>query len=371
MITKEIPYIDITRFEDGFIEAWQNRVLEVSRKAAFIDGDYVRKLEYKLENLCNVNHSICCANGTDAIQLALRAVGVGVGDIVLIPDITFWATFEAVVNCGAKVVTVDVSTTDGGLDLSAYSDAIEKMRPKAAILAHLYGWGSAKLRLLRKIAKAKEVCLIEDGAQSFGTQWCKKPLFSEALISTTSFYPAKVLGAAGDAGAVFTNDKELAERVRTLANHGRLSSNTYIDAGWNSRMDNLQAAYLDLSLAYLNDKISSRQKSAAFYRQHISKSGLKVMDVPTDYHENGYCNVLLIEDQSQKCRLEQELSKNKISFRNTYKTPISKEQASQNYILNSFDNGVAAKFCGAVLNLPLFPYMTEAELTFIVNVVNK
>lgn len=136
-----------------------------------------------------------CANGTGALQLALRAVGVGEGegDVVLVPNVTFWAAFEAVVNVGAKLVTVDADLSDGSVCFDACSQAIRESRPKAALVAHLYGWGTACLLELRALCRAQGVVLVEDGAQS-GARYQGEPIYKGAHISTSSFYPAKVLG---------------------------------------------------------------------------------------------------------------------------------------------------------------------------------
>ena len=135
-----VPFIDLTRLEPGFLEAWLDRVADISRRAAFVGGDWVDRLEERLAREAGVAHAVGCANGTDALQLALRALGVGPGDTVLLPDLTFWATLEAVVNVGAKAVPVEASEADLQLDLAAFKAAALEHKPKAAIVAHLYGW---------------------------------------------------------------------------------------------------------------------------------------------------------------------------------------------------------------------------------------
>ena len=145
----KVPFIDITRFEVGFKSRWLDKVDAMSSAAQFIGGAEVATLEMRLAETLGVSHAIGCANGTDALQLALRALGIGAGDAVLVPNATFWATFEAVVNVGAYPVTVDVDLSDGGVDLAAFKQALAEAKPKAAIIVHLYGWGSAGLAELR------------------------------------------------------------------------------------------------------------------------------------------------------------------------------------------------------------------------------
>lgn len=357
-----IPFIDITRTEAGFGERWIDKVAEMSKGALFIGGAEVATLEARLAEVTGVGHVVGCANGTEALQLALRALGVGRGDVVLVPDMTFWATFEAVVNVNADPVTVDVSMADGGVDLAAFERALIEARPKAAIIAHLYGWGSRHLGELRELCVHHEVHLVEDGAQSFGVAWQGQPIYSGAQIATTSFYPAKVLGAAGDGGAVFTQDADLAGRVRRLANHGRTSHYGYGDVGWNSRLDALQAAFLNISLDYIERRIASRRGSAAYYRENLAGVGLGIMPVPEGYEENGYCNVVLVADAERKVRIERLLKDNKIGFANIYPGPVSLQTGAAPYLKGRFGGEAAISLCEQVLNLPLFPYMEKGEL---------
>ena len=260
-----VPFINLKRFEDGFLDRWSEKVATMSAKTEFIGGGEVATLENRLAQYVQVAHVVSCANGTDAIQLALRAIGVGCRDLVLVPNMTFWATFEAVINVGASPVTVDCDMADGGVDFAAFKQAIQIFKPKAAVIAHLYGWASAALDQIRSVCKENGVSLIEDGAQCFGVEFNGESIYKNALISTTSFYPAKVLGGAGDGGAVFTADEALAEKVRQLGNHGRTTHYGYGAVGWNSRLDSLQAAFLNVALDYLPQRVAARRRAVAFY----------------------------------------------------------------------------------------------------------
>ena len=365
-----VPFIDLKRFESGFLDRWIEKVTAMSGTASFIGGPEVAKLEASLSERLGVSHTVSCANGTDALQLALRAMGVGAGDVVLVPDVTFWATFEAVVNVGASPVTVDVDMTDGGVDLAAFAKAIDDHAPKAAMVAHLYGWGSAQLKAIRQLCQDRKVMLLEDGAQCYGVEFDGKSIYRDAYISTTSFYPAKVLGAAGDGGAVFTNDAALADKVRQLGNHGRTQHYGYGSVGWNSRMDSLQAAFVNLSLDYIEQRLASRRQSADYYRQHLRGLPLRVMDAPAGYLENGYCNVCHL-DAPRRGTLEAALKAEGIGFGNIYPGAMSAQPGTEGYLRAAVTNGRATEYCSTVLNLPLFPYMTGAELEIVVAVVKK
>lgn len=364
-----VPFIDLKRLEPGFHEALMEKLHTMTLSAQFIGGKQVADLELRLQSQLEVAHAVTCANGTDALQLALRAVGVGAGDVVLVPNATFWATFEAVVNVGAKPVTVDSDLRDGGVCFQAFEQAIRETRPKAALLAHLYGWGSSHLLDLRALCRTHGVVLVEDGAQAFGVRYQGRSIYKAAHISTTSFYPAKVLGGAGDGGAVFTDDAELADKVRRLGNHGRTTHYGYGDVGWNSRLDSLQAAFLNLSLDHIDARIASRRKAVAFYRKHLPATGIQLMNAPDGYEENGYCNVCLVPDPARKTALEASLKAGGIGFGNIYPSVMSVQPGAAAYLKGHFGGQVGEQLCSSVLNLPLFPYMTEAELQWIVDVV--
>lgn len=367
----KVPFIDITRFEPDFKERWLAKVDTMTCNAQFIGGGEVAALEKGLSEVLGVAHAVSCANGTDALQLALRALKVGAGDTVLVPNATFWATFEAVVNVGANPVTVDVSLADGGVDFAAFEKAIIEVKPKVAILVHLYGWGSERLHDLRKLCAKHQVPLLEDGAQCFGVIYRGESIFKNALISTTSFYPAKVLGGAGDGGAVFTSDAELADRVRRLGNHGRTAHYGYGDVGWNSRLDSLQAAFLNISLDYIEKRIASRRAAVAQYRDLLPAAGLVPVAAPSDFVENGYCNVCMIPDREKKAHLEKLLKENSIGFANIYPGVMSAQAGAKPYLKAHYGGKNAEQLCDSVLNLPLFPYMTQAEIERVVTVVRE
>ena len=364
-----VPFIDLKRFENGFLESWEGKVSKISKIASFIGGKEVEYLEDNLTSITENKFAITCANGTDAIQLALRSLDIGRGDIVLVPNMTFWATFEAVVNVGASPLTVDSETKDAGVDINAFMEAVEKFQPKAAVIAHLYGWGTANLEKVRNYCSAEKVFLIEDGAQCFGTKYQDDPIYKKALISTTSFYPAKVLGGAGDGGAVFTNNEFLAKKVRQLANHGRTSHYGYGLVGWNSRLDSLQAAYLNLAIEFLPQRITSRIDAIQFYKSHLCDIGIHHMNAPKSYQENGYCHVGMIDDLSLKKKLEISLLEQKIGFGNIYPGPMSEQECSPRYMKSHVGGNMAHQICDTVINLPVFPYINEQELWEVVETV--
>ncbi len=365
-----VPFIDLRRFESGFLERWSAKVATMSERAEFIGGNELSTLEGRLCEHAQVANVVNCANGTDAIQLALRAIGVSHGDLVVIPNMTFWATFEAVINVGAAPITVDIDLSDGGIEIESFKQAVTQFKPKAAVIAHLYGWASAKLVEIREFCRAQNVLLIEDGAQCFGVEHGGESVYKNALISTTSFYPAKVLGAAGDGGAVFTRDANLADKVRQLGNHGRTAHYGYGAVGWNSRLDALQAAFLNLALDYLPSRLASRRSAANFYRKNLPDIGLQKINAPAGYLENGYCNVCLVEDPQLKTRLETALRAAGIGFGNIYPGAISDQPGALSHLRAHVGGKNAQQLCRSVINLPLFPYMKPEELDEVAMIVD-
>ncbi|MCZ8344249.1 MAG: DegT/DnrJ/EryC1/StrS family aminotransferase [Leptospira sp.] len=366
-----VPFIDIKRFEDGFLNEWNEKVKQMSANAQFIGGNEVTELESSLASFAETKFAIACANGTDALQLALRAVGVGRGDKVLLPDSTFWATFEAVVNVGADPYTIDTNPVDLQMDLGTFKEAVLKVKPKAALVVHLYGWGTGDILELREFCKKNQVYLIEDGAQCFGVKYKGSSLYKDALISTTSFYPAKVLGAAGDGGAVFTNDEELSVVTRRLVNHGRTSHYEHGIVGWNSRLDSLQAAFLNLSLKQLNNRIESRKKSQGIYYKTLPSLGIQPIHPPKDYDENGYCNVTLVSPE-ERPKIEAVLKEKGIGFGNIYPGAMSDQPGAKPHLIERFgDKFEARRISKSVLNFPLFAYMTDAELDEVFSAISE
>lgn len=370
MSINQVPFITLNRFEPGFKETFLNGVTCLVEKTQFVGGPIVGELEEKLSRSTGAKYSIGCANGTDAIQIALRAVGVEKNDLVLVPDMTFWATFEAVVNVGANPVTVDVNRETCHWDLDTFKKAVTQFKPKAAIMVHLYGWASPDTLEIRKYAKENNVLLVEDGAQCFGTEVEGKSILGTALISTTSFYPAKVLGASGDAGAVFTNDEELAKRSRILINHGRTDHYSHGMIGWNSRIGAYESLFLSLSLDHIEKRLESRRNAVRYYAENLKGLPFKPVLAASRVKENGYCAVGMI-DPTLRSALIEKLKAHNIGFGTIYPGAMSLQAGAKGYTAGNINNGNADYISKAVLNLPCFAYITEEELKYVVDVVKK
>lgn len=369
MITS-VPFITLNRFENGFRENFLGGVTTLFEKTQFVGGPIVAEMEAELAKITKAKHAIGCANGTDAIQIALRAVGVEKNDRVLVPDMTFWATFEAVVNVGANPVTVDVHRETCHWDLETFKKAVHEFKPKAAIMVHLYGWASPDTLEIRKFAKENNVLLIEDGAQCFGTEINGHSILGSALVSTTSFYPAKVLGASGDAGAVFTNDDEIAKKTRILINHGRTDHYSHGMIGWNSRIGAYESLFLKLSLDHIEARLESRRNAVKYYAEALKGLPFKPVTAASHVKENGYCAVGMI-DPALRPALIETLKKANIGFGTIYPGAMSMQSGAADYLEGKIDNGNAHYISQAVLNLPCFAYITKEELEYVCQTVRN
>lgn len=370
MSVNQVPFITLNRFEKGFRENFLGGVATLFEKTQFVGGPVIAELEAELAKVTKAKYAIGCANGTDAIQIALRAVGVEKNDRVLVPDMTFWATFEAVVNVGANPVTVDVNRQTCHWDIDTFKKACHEFKPKAAVMVHLYGWASPDTMEIRKYAKEHGVLLIEDGAQCFGTEINGESILGGALISTTSFYPAKVLGASGDAGAIFTNDEKLNQACRILINHGRTDHYSHGMIGWNSRIGAYESLFLKLSLEHIDARLESRRNAVKYYAEALQGLPFKPVLAASHVKENGYCAVGMI-DPSLRPALIESLKKANIGFGTIYPGAMSLQAGAKGHMVGSIDYGNAHHISQSVLNLPCFAYITKEELEYVCQTVKN
>jgi dTDP-4-amino-4,6-dideoxygalactose transaminase len=294
-----VPFIDLSRLvariRGDVLTAWG----ECLDKTEFVGGPRVSAVEQKLAGALLVPRVVSCANGTDALLVALQAIGVKRGMKVALPNLTFWATFEAVAQLGATPVLVDIDPDDLQVSLDELRAAHDAHRFDAVVLVHLYGWTSGRLHEIRAFCKDRAIGVVEDGAQCFGVEVGGKPVLADAAVGTLSFYPAKVVGGAMDGGAVTVQTKEHEVLLRSLCNHGRSEHYSYAHVGWNSRMGGLQAAFLSRVLDELPSILESRRATSAFYRERLTgdlafKGKVRVYGPPPGVTENGYLNVLTV-----------------------------------------------------------------------------
>lgn len=258
-----VPFVDLKAQYASIKAELDNAVSEVISNTAFVSGRYAERFEHEFAEYIGAEHCVAVANGTDAIEIALAALGVGAGDEVIVPANTFFATAEAVSNVGATPVFVDVEPDDHNIHPPKIYERLTS-RTKAIIAVHLYGL-PADMDEIVAITQQHNLKLLEDCAQAHGATYKGRKVGTFGDAATFSFYPSKNLGAFGDAGAIVTKDSETATRARLIANHGEASKNRHTVVGRNSRMDGIQAAVLSVKLAHLEDWIERRRHHAARY----------------------------------------------------------------------------------------------------------
>lgn len=286
----KIPFLDLSRIDNELKETLKAKFSEVLDAGIFSGGKEVDLLESSISRILNSPFSISCANGTDALELALRALDIGTGDEVIVPAMTWVSTAEAVVLVGAKPIFVD--TDENGLICSDWEKAISP-QTKAVIPVHLYGKMVEMESLLSK-AKSHRLLVIEDAAQAFGAFQNGKAAGTWGEVGCLSFYPTKNLGALGEAGMCLTSSSELAQRIRLLANHGQPVRDQHVLIGRNSRIDSIQAGFLNVFLKDWEANLANRKAFAQIYLEELA--GIPEICLPSGLDQPDHnCHLFLIQ----------------------------------------------------------------------------
>lgn len=342
-------------------------VQQVCIESNFISGNQVTELEERLEAYVKVRHCITCGNGTDALTLALMVWGIGEGDAVFVPDFTFFASGETPAYAGATPVFVDVEEDTFNISAASLEDAIiqvkkeGKLKPRVIVAVDLFGQPADYLRI-REIADKYGLFILEDGAQGFGGRIGKRRACSFGDISTTSFFPAKPLGCYGDGGAVFTNNDEWAELLRSYRIHGK-GNDKYdnIRIGMNSRLDTLQAAVLQVKLkAFEEYELEAVNKVAEHYTKEL-ENVVKTPRINENFVSSWAQYSILLKNQEERDGLQRYLKEKEIPTMVYYPKPMSRQRAFQEMDCVKTDLSVTKDLCRRVLALPMHPYMTEED----------
>lgn len=341
---------------------------KVCTQANFISGYEVQELEEQLAEYIGVKHCITCANGTDALTLALMAWGVGPGDAVFVPDFTFFASGEVVAYEGATPIFVDVDPRTYNIDADRLEQAIcfvekeGKYCPKAVIAVDLFGL-PANYTDIYQVCSRHGLLLLEDGAQGFGGTIKGKRACSFGDISTTSFFPAKPLGCYGDGGAVFTNNDEWAALIRSYAVHGKGSMKyDNVRIGMNSRLDTLQAAILKVKLkAFREYELQKVEQVAQWYDEMLEKSGFTLPYRPQGFTSSWAQYTVRLPENIKRDELQRYLKEKGVPTMVYYPKPMHLQKAFLGINTSQIQCPIAEKLCRTVLSLPMHPYLTNTE----------
>lgn len=337
-------------------------IQNIITNSAFIGGQEVRKFEEEFAAYCEASSCVGVGNGTDALYLTLRALGIGEGDEVITVAHTFIATTEAISMTGASAVFVDIKDDTMLMDPGLLENAITE-RTKAIIPVHLYGQ-PCDMTAIMEISRRHNLKVVEDAAQAHGARWKGQRVGSIGDAACFSFYPGKNLGAFGDAGAVVSNDDSLIEHVRMIANHGRLEKYTHRMEGVNSRLDGIQAAVLRVKLRHLDKWNQRRQEHADFYLESLVDSGMRSQHVDPDATPVWHLFVVRVSDRES---LQERLKHSGIATGIHYPVPLHLQPAYEQRQLPLGTLPVTEKTAGEVLSLPMYAELTNGQLERVVD----
>jgi len=361
---KKIPLVDVVAQIESLRPQLDEAIAEVLHTGAFVCGPQVKRFEDAFADFCGAPHCIGVANGTDALELTLRALGIGPGDEVITVPMTFFATAEAIVNVGARPVFVDVDGQTALMQPSGVAAAITP-RTRAILPVHLYGQ-ACDMEELAAIARRHKLWLVGDGAQAHGATWRGRPIAAFGEATTFSFYPGKNLGAAGDGGAIVTQNENLAAQVRRLANHGRAEKYLHDTVGRNSRLDTLQAAVLSVKLTRLDDWNQRRSQLADLYLKRLRDVPVRL---PATNPAAGHVWHLFTIGLKDRPSIQQALSAAGVESGIHYPVPLHLQPAfrGQYGSAGAFPN--SEHISETTVSLPLYPELSEADLQRVVDAI--
>lgn len=348
-----------------------NNIKQVIDEANYISGPQVKQLERELAEYVGVKYCATCANGTDALSIALMTLGIKPGDAVFVPTFTFYSTAEVVSHIGATPIFVDSDEDTFNIDTSKLEKAIiqvkeeGKLTPKAIIPVDLFGQ-PAEYKKIKEIASKYNLYIIEDAAQGFGGEIEGKKTCSFGDISTTSFFPAKPLGCYGDGGAIFTDNEELYNLILSIRVHGKGSFKyDNVRVGLNSRLDTIQAAILLPKLkAFREYELADRNKWAKAYSEKL-KDVVKVPVVLDGYVSSWAQYTIQLESEEQRNYLQESLKEKGIPTNVYYPKPLHRQVVYKDYNFNLNDLTVSENLSKKVLSLPMHPYLTDEQVNLV------
>ena len=355
----KIDFANLPKAYSEHKEAFDSAISSVIESSSFIMGKPVYELEEKLSDFTGAKHAISCSNGTDALLLAMMAIGIKPGDEIITTPFTFIATAETIAFLGAKPVFVDVNEVSFNIDCNKIEEKITN-KTKAIMPVSLYGQMS-DMDVINTIALKYGIVVIEDGAQSFGATYKGKKSCNVSTIGTTSFFPAKPLGCFGDGGAVFTNDDDLAERMKSMRIHGQTKRYHHKYIGMGGRLDTLQAAILNVKVDNYDMDVTRRQQVATRYTE-LLKDVLNTPTISKDYTSVWAQYSIRVPNRNQ---VQISLKERGIPTAVHYPKPLHLQECFEflNYKLGDFP--ISEKISSEIMSLPMNPYLTKVEQNYI------
>lgn len=359
-----IPLVDLKRQYVTIKDEILTAIKKVIEKTAFILGEEVEQFEEEFASFCRVKYAIGVSSGSAALHLALVICDIGEGDEVITTPYTFIATTEAISRVRGKIVFVDIDPQDYNIDVSKIEDRITE-KTKAILPVHLYGH-PVDMDPIMEIAAKHNLKVIEDAAQAHGAEYKGSRVGGIGDVGCFSFYPGKNLGAYGDGGMVVTNDKEIADKVKLLRNHGRREKYEHAVEGYNYRLDALQAAILKVKLSRLDEWNEARRSRAKIYNDLLANTNI-ITPVKREYAKHVYH--LYVIRAKERDKLGKYLGSKGVATGTHYPIPLHMQKAYSYLGYKKGDFPIAEKVSQEILSLPMFPELTGEELKTIVNVI--
>ena len=369
---QNIPMVDLVGQYNKIKPEVDSAIQEILSTASFINGPHVKKFQENLQKYLNVKHVIPCANGTDALQVAMMALNLEPGDEVITTTFTFIATAEVIALLRLKPVLVDIEKDSYNIDPEAVERAITP-KTKAIVPVHIFGQ-CANMEAIMDIAHRHNLYVVEDNAQAIGADYTfsdgtVKKSGTIGTIGCTSFFPSKNLGCFGDGGALFTNDDELAEQIRIVVNHGMKVRYYHDYVGVNSRLDSIQAAVLDIKLKHLDEYIAARQYAAAYYDKAFSATDKIITPKKSDFTTHVYHQYVMVLNGVDRDALMKHLQSKGIACAIYYPVPLHEQKAYQDPRYKKGDFPVSEYLCENVIALPMHTEFTDEQLNYVTTTI--
>lgn len=371
---KKIQMVDLVSQYQHIKSEVDSAVIDIMESARFIKGPAVQDFEVNLAKYLNVKHVIACANGTDALQIALMALDLKPGDEVIVPSFTYVATAEVIGLLKLKPIMVDVDPNTFNLTADIVRSAITS-KTKAIVPVHLYGQ-SSDMEAILELAKEKEIAIIEDNAQAIGANYTFKngsvsKTGTMGDIGTTSFFPSKNLGCYGDGGALFTNDDDLAKMLRMITNHGQKKKYYHSVIGVNSRLDTIQAAILDIKLKHLDRYSNARQKVATKYDEAFKS--IEAIQTPERQLNSTHVfhQYTMRISNGKRDELKTYLQEKGVPSMVYYPVPLYKQEAFSPYVPDDMLHPNTELLCEQVLSLPIHTEMEDETQAYIIQTLKS
>ncbi len=363
-VTTGVPYLSLQEEFQSLQQTWFGRIEEIGTGGAFILGPNVRAFEQEAAKYVGTQYAVAVANGTDALVLSLRAMDIGPGDEVITTPFTFFATAEAISIVGATPVFADIDEASFNIDPVSVAALIND-KTKAILPVHIFG-NPADMVTLRSLAESHGLRVIEDAAQAFGAKLGDAVVGSMGDAGCFSFYPTKVLGCYGDGGLITTNDEALRDRLHKLRNHGATAPFTHDELGYNSRLDEVQAALLRIKLEKLDQDIAARIRVADWYDERLAKLDLIT---PVRPRSGQHAFNLYTIRHPRRDALRAHLNEHKVGNSQCYPLGLHLQSIYAGLGYKPGDLPVVDRLCGETLSLPVYPAMKEDQVDLVCELV--